>query len=161
MAPPAKPIELHALDGTKRPDRHGDGSLEVGVPVDLANVKPPSYFTASHKAAWRDVVAIVHPVVTQTADLPAVEMMAVSLATFRDAVKALKADGAFVESPNGYRIAHPAAAIRDKAAAEYRAWAAKFGLTPADRVALGITAKRAGPGAGIAGRIGASPRAAK
>lgn len=166
MAPPAKPLELHAIDGTLRADRHGDGTLDVGRPVDLLNAQAPPYFDDAQRDAWADLAAIVHPKVTQVSDLIGVEMMSVSLAEFRMATAQLalpegKGGGMFVKSPNGYRVAHPAIAVRSKAASEYRAWASKFGLTPADRVALGVTAAKEKTGDKVTSRIGASPRGRK
>jgi P27 family predicted phage terminase small subunit len=94
-------------------------------------------------------------------DLPALEMMSVSLATFREACEILEQDGDYVASPNGYAIAHPAVAVRNKAASEFRAWSGKFGLTPSDRVSLGLgVVKGRSMADALEARIGPSPRAA-
>lgn len=166
---PAKPLEQHRDDGTYRRDRHGH-SRTLAVRVSAADALafgPPAHLNAKQAAAWRDVVEpITDSGMLTEADLPALEMMAVALATFRLADAELKrpvakGGGLFVASPNGYRIAHPAFAIREKAAGEFRAWAARFGLTPADRASLGLTiGKGRKVASSVEQKIGKSPRGA-
>lgn len=93
-------------------------------------------------------------------DAPALEAMTRSVLRWREAEQILDVEGLFVASPNGYKIAHPAIAVAQKAQAEYRSWCSRFGLTPSDRVGLGLAVVRGKSLAqDLADKIGKSPRA--
>lgn len=92
-------------------------------------------------------------------DALALEAMTRSVLRWREAEQLLDVEGLFVSSPNGYKIAHPGIAVAQKAQAEYRSWCARFGLTPSDRVGLGLAQVRGHSLAqDLADKIGASPR---
>jgi P27 family predicted phage terminase small subunit len=155
--PKPKPAEVRKREGTYRQSEHG--------PVVVLGGKPSAFDAPAHmsdraRAAWDELVPLLVPVgLLDRADAPALEAMCCAVAQWREANDVLQAEGLFVASPNGYRVAHPAIAVANKAAAEYRSWCARFGLTPSDRIGLGIAAVRSRSlSEDLADRIGPSPR---
>lgn len=137
--------------------RRGPKSAEapVGDPVKLA---VPRGWPKPLGDVWREVVwplgvaGLVEP-----QDAPGLQAFVMSIDSMRKAQRVLDVEGYFVESPNGYRIAHPAVAIRDGSIREVRAWSAKFGLTIADRGRVRIPESKATPQQRMTANIGESP----
>jgi P27 family predicted phage terminase small subunit len=150
--PAPKPAELRAGAGV--------------APVVLSDVLPalaaPDHLEPEAVQVWDELVPpLIDSGVVQDADRLAVEALVNAVAQMRAANAVLADEGMFVKSPNGYQIAHPAVAIANKAAAEFRAWASRFGLTPSDRVALGLQVVRGRTaGAQWADALGENPRSA-
>lgn len=153
------PESLVALDRTLAAGllvHHGPG----GEVLDVARPAP------SAALAWDDVAGpLAGADLVQRNDLPALEMMATALHAFRWAEWELelhvRATGRMTYSvgTNGALAPHPSLAIRDRAAKEFQSWAARFGATPSDRVALGIGAvKGRTMAASLEDKIGKSPR---
>lgn len=156
--PKPKPAEVRKREGTYRKSEHGEVVVLGGKPTAL---DAPAHVTERVRQAWGEIVPHLLAVgLLDRADVPALEALCSAVAQYREANEVIAAEGMFVESPNGYRIAHPAVAVANKAAAEYRAWCARFGLTPSDRIGLGIAAVRSRSlSEDLADRIGPSPRA--
>lgn len=149
--------------GPKPAVRNPDGSkrrTEVAIIGGLNDLEPLPHLPMSVQAVWRELVDPMRgAAVLDRVDAPALEAMSRSVARWREAETVLDAEGMFVSSPNGYRIAHPAIAVAQKAQAEYRAWCSRFGLTPSDRVGLGMAVIRGKSLAqDLADKIGPSPR---
>jgi P27 family predicted phage terminase small subunit len=53
---PPKPIQLHRIEGTFRPDRH-DSRVEPEAPGSLNGVRPPSWMSRRHRQLWREILA--------------------------------------------------------------------------------------------------------
>jgi len=157
--PKPKPAEIRKREGTYRKSEHGEVVVIGGKPATL---EPTSTLTDREREAWDEIVPPMLAVgLVDRVDVPALEAIAISVARWREAEEVLREEGLFVASPNGYRVAHPAIAVSQKAAAEYRSWATRFGLTPSDRVGLGIAVVRSRSlSEDLGDRIGASPRAA-
>lgn len=152
--PRKEPIELARERGVYRADRHGE-VVVIGDRVAAEDIVMPARFLEMHDElpesapspidAWADVtVPIGASDLVQATDLPALEMTALALWTYRFAEwelrKYLQAEGSITYrvGENGAMAPHPALAIRDRAAKEYQSWAARFGFTPSDRVTLGL-----------------------
>ena len=137
--------------------RRSDVSVIGGV-VDL---EPPDHLPSATRAVWRELVDPMRgSAVLDLVDAPALEAMSRSVLRWREAEAILDVEGLFVSSPNGYRVAHPAIAVAQKAQAEYRSWCTRFGLTPSDRVGLGLAQIRGKSLAqDLVDKIGKSPRA--
>ena len=133
---------------------------DVAVVGGLVDLEPLEHLPARVQEVWRELVEpMLGAAVLDRVDAPALEAMARSVVRWREAESVLDAEGLFVSSPNGYQIAHPAIAVAQKAQAEYRAWCARFGLTPSDRVGLGLAVVRGKSLAqDLADKIGQSPR---
>lgn len=155
--PKPKPAEVRKREGTYRKSSHGEVVVLAGKPAGLA---APEHLPERVREAWDQIVPpLVDVGLLDRADAPAVEAMCYAVAQFREANEVVVAEGMFVSSPNGYKIAHPAVAVANKAAAEYRSWCARFGLTPSDRIGLGMAAVRSRSLADdLAEKIGPSPR---
>jgi len=157
--PKPKPAEIRKREGTYRKSDHGEVVVIGGKPATL---EPSSNLTPRERAAWDEIVpAMTSSGLIDRVDVPALEAIAISVARWREAEEVLREEGLFVASPNGYRVAHPAIAVSQKAAAEYRSWAARFGLTPSDRIGLGLAAVRSRTlSEDLSDRIGTNPRTA-
>lgn len=171
--PKKEPIESAMERGVYKPYRHGEAPLVLGGRV-LELGDPPAALVAldvtlasgllvhrdddgnpieiarqapSAVEAWRDVAGpLTGASLVQANDLPALEMMAAALHTFRlaqwELELHLRATGkmTYRVGTNGALAPHPSIAIRDRAAKEFQSWCARFGATPSDRVSLGIGA---------------------
>jgi P27 family predicted phage terminase small subunit len=146
---------IEKVDGKRR-----RGAVDViGGLVDL---EPPDNLPPVVRGVWRELVEPMRgAAVLDRVDSLALEAMARCVVRWREAERVLDAEGLFVASPNGYRVAHPGIAVAQKAQAEYRSWCSRFGLTPSDRVGLGLAVVRGKSLAqDLADKIGASPRVA-
>lgn len=124
----------------------------VGEVVHAGDLPAPEHLADGAGDAWRSIVAaLAGSGMLQAVDAIALEALAVAVATMRDAQEIIERDGIevrgrfFEQLDDGTTvgmIAHPMLAIRDKAAGEVRAWGARFGMTPSDRVALGLQVMR-------------------
>jgi P27 family predicted phage terminase small subunit len=109
---------------------------------------------------WRELVEpMMGAAVLDRVDAPALEAMSRCVVRWRMAEAEVDAEGLFWVLPTGHKQAHPGIAVAQKAQAEYRSWCARFGLTPSDRVGLGLAVVRGRSLAqDLADKIGASPR---
>lgn len=144
--PAPLPAEIHARRGTLRPDRHGTGTPFAldGKPAEPP--APPARLSEAETAAWLELVPIFHRAgILDGADLLALEAMIVTVTRARTADELLReqarakgdASALFVRGDRGY-VTHPLVKISRDAWAEARAWFAKFGATPSDRVGLAV-----------------------
>lgn len=133
---------------------------DVAVVGGLVDLEPPDHLPPVVQSVWRELVEPMRgAAVLDVVDAPALEAMSRCVVRWRLAEAELDAEGLFVSSPNGYKIAHPAIAIAQKAQAEFRSWCSRFGLTPSDRVGLGLAVVRGKSLAqDLADKIGKSPR---
>jgi hypothetical protein len=111
MARPRKPVGLHVIEGTYRKDRHG-----LPTPSWLAEPlgAPPADWLPAAKALWHELAALVPAGVATKHDRVTFELLVRMLAMVREAPDALS----------------PAMA------AQIRASAGAFGMSPADRAKL-------------------------
>lgn len=128
------------------------------APVD--SVAAPADLPAGVRRVWTELARpMADAGLLDQVDAVALEAIARCVDRWRQAEALLDEEGMFVSSPNGYKVAHPAVAVSQKAQAEYRAWAARFGLTPIDRVSMGLAALRGKSlEQDISAKIGPSPR---
>jgi P27 family predicted phage terminase small subunit len=128
-----------------------------------SEMPPPEHLTKREARAWNEnVPTLMHAGLLDGIDAGALEAMAKAMARAREAAEILASEGLFVESPNGYKIAHPAVAVEQKAWADYARWCGKFGLTPADRIGLGMAQLKGRTLAqDLTDKIGQSPRGKK
>ena len=133
---------------------------EVAVIGGLRDLEPPAHLPSAARVIWRELVEpMMGAAVLDRVDSPALEAMTRSVLRWREAEMVLDTEGLFVSSPNGYKIAHPAIAVAQKAQADYRSWCSRFGLTPSDRVGLGLAVVRGRSLVqDLADKIGVSPR---
>jgi P27 family predicted phage terminase small subunit len=137
--------------GAVRPDARG------AQPV--TELVPPKSLPAGVRKAWREIAGPMAAAgLLDQADAPALEAAARCVDRWRLADEVLDREGLTIEAHGGIH-AHPMVAVSNKAQAEYRAWSARLGLTPVDRVSLGLASLRGQSLAqDISGKIGSSPR---
>lgn len=138
--PAPLPASLHAQRGTFRPDRHGAGGELVlgGKPAEAPEA--PDHLSELEAECWRELVPILHAGgVLDLVDAWALEACIVTVARARLADQLLRAEGAtlMVRGDRG-SVQNPLVKISRDAWAEARAWFAKFGATPSDRVGLAV-----------------------
>jgi P27 family predicted phage terminase small subunit len=141
--PAPKPIEVAIADGTYRPDRHGREPVVLARRLTLDEVKAPEHLSPGQAEAFEYVVELLSDVIEagaiQEVDAPAVEAMSNSLWLYRKAAAEVASlTRLTIDTPNGSLQQHPAIGTMNKAGAEFRTWCARFGMTPSDRVGLGL-----------------------
>lgn len=79
---PAKPVEIHRLQGTFRKDRHGNRRefTEAELPVIG---EAPNHLTARQKAIWAELVSVSIPGVLRVSDRFMLEIAVCLLDQFR------------------------------------------------------------------------------
>jgi P27 family predicted phage terminase small subunit len=124
----------------------------VGGRIDVGDrVATPPGMSRDAKRAWRQLLApLVSAGMLDRADLPALELAARCLGTAREMDAVIAKEGSFAQTSQG-RSAHPAVAIRNAAMAEFRQWAAKLAIGPANRAIAGQ--KGTAPDGGMAGEL--------
>ena len=133
--------------------------VKGGAPV--TTLDPPEELPAGVRKAWREIAGPMAAAgLLDRADAPALEAAARCIDRWRVADAVLDREGLVMETHGGTH-AHPMVQVSNKAQAEYRAWSARLGLTPVDRVSLGLASLRGQSLAqDIGSRIGDSPRKA-
>lgn len=128
---PRKPTALKLLHGDfdKNPQRR---NAEEPQPKKSAP-KCPAHLSDVAKDEWRRIVKELQSmdVVTQV-DRSALEAYAVLYASWRDAIKTVSEEGAFLDSETG-KYEHPASKAARQLASEMHKVLCQFGLTPASR----------------------------
>lgn len=92
---------------------------------------PPPHLPAPIAPAWAELAERLEHV--EETDLAAFEAMATALTRARTADARIAADGDYLTHPNGHVYPHPAIRVSARAWSDFRAWAHRFRLTPADR----------------------------
>ncbi len=106
---PRKPTAVLEMSGSSKPLRRRRGEPKLG-PMEIPAA--PGHLDDAEREAWEFLRAQVNALhATTSADIPAFEMMAVSLGAFRKAAAALRAEGLTVEEigtkGQTYRKRHP------------------------------------------------------
>lgn len=109
--------------------------LEVGGRV--VTIAAPADLERGEAEVWRELVPhLERSRLLDSVDEVALRNLCLVVDAIRQARAALIADGWYVSSPNGYRIANPAVGVLRQFLAEFRQWSDRFGLDPAARAAL-------------------------
>ena len=141
-------------------DDAGNARPEVKGGAPVPTLEPPPSLPLGAQKAWREIAGPMAAAgLLDKADAPALEAAARCIDKWREAEALMDAEGIVTDAYGGRP--HPAFAVAMKAQAEYRAWSARLGLTPVDRVSLGLASLRGQSLAqDIGSRIGDSPRKA-
>lgn len=138
-----KPTVLKLLSGAARPDRIKNEPRPRSLAPPCPRWLPPAA-----KRAWRDLAPRLERLgVLTEVDGPAFAMMVTHYALAAEAAKVLREEGLLVSDPE-HKAAdgsvpkrkHPALQILRDHSAAFRAYAAAFGLTPADRGRISVPA---------------------
>lgn len=132
---PAKPTELHKLDGTYRPDRHSNG-----IAADTQLLAPPDHLSGLALEEWLRVASELHNVNLTTAlDITLLEQYCIMYAQWREMVEEVDKHGAVQETQTGYSQQTGYFTVAVKLAKEIRDIAKEFGLTPSARSRMRIS----------------------
>ena len=133
---PPKPLQLHVLDGTFRPDRHGAAAAaapELEKVTRLPNA--PAFLGAVGKREWRRIgQELLDKEVLTKADMATFAAYCASLDRAIGAERALQLAGSYtLMTPQGFEQARPEVSIARQSWAEVRKFAQEFGITPSSR----------------------------
>lgn len=131
-----QPAALKLLHG--RGNGTDSGGRKVPAAPGFKRTAPgkPDWLTDEASAEWDRVLPeLMRLGITKEIDSPGLAAYCEAVSTFRSATVLLEAQGLTVKWGKG-SIAHPAIAIQRHASADMRAWASRFGLTPADEQKL-------------------------
>jgi len=130
MARPTKPTALKILQGTARKDRINSDEPQYDIEIP----EPPQEVKGRALAEWNRISPLLDSMrLISHADRAALAAYCIYYADFQNAVEHIAEHGQTVESPNGYPIASPYIAIRNKSAELMRKYINEFGLSPASR----------------------------
>lgn len=128
----AAPAGLKLLEGRGR--GKDSGGREI-VPAPAFRRLPPDKPEGLSSAAsevWDQFIAeLTRLQLVKPVDGPALEMACEAYARWREASAQLSLGGLTYRSDSGLRKTNPLVGIVERASAEFRAWCAEFGLTPA------------------------------
>lgn len=128
---PPKPLEQHLIDGTYRADRHGSDGEAVqadGEPV------MPEDFDGERLACWQSIVApLVKLKIARAIDTPSLVALCEWWARYR-------AFGSLLDKPEEFSVMLQSRLMRLSVEAwnQFARIAARFGMTPADRMRLRV-----------------------
>ena len=113
----------------------GRPSIELGRAKAIQErpvLKPPRTLSADARKVWRDVQA-KNPHLRHGHFSETLEVFCMNVVRARQAQQTLDAEGLVVETTNGSRKAHPAAAIMAAASSQVARYSVVLGLSPASR----------------------------
>ena len=145
---PPKPTALRVLAGDRRPSRQKppDAPLPVGQP------QRPAFVTGYARRVWDRLAPDLSRLgLLREADVESFGAYCLAADRHRRAQMQINREGLFQQSTAGTTMAHPAWRIARDAAMEMLAHSTRFGLTPSDRVGLGVLVPQR-PDAPAAGR---------
>ena len=123
-------VRMKGLNTRQIPD-----PLAVGGRVETFD--PPADLEPDEAAAWAELMPhLERSGLLDRVDEVALRHLVLAIAAIRGARAMLIAEGWYVESPNHYKIAHPAVGVLRQFLAEFRQWSNLFGLDPSSRAAL-------------------------
>lgn len=141
----AAPAGLKLIEG--RGKGRDSGGREVKPAPGFRRLPPerPDGLGPAAALVWDQLVGELQRLqLLKPIDGPALQMACEAYVRWQAAVDQLAAEGMTYTSDSGLVKLHPLVGVAERAAAEYRAWCAEFGLTPAAESKL--TAPESGDG---------------
>lgn len=127
-----KPTSMHLVQGTFRPDRHGD-EPDFG----RADIQPfPDMGDHAVRIWRREIGPLLDTSVMQQTDRLAFRILCESVAEYEQAVTEIARVGHMVKGTKGFAVRNPWIAVRNQAVQRIQQYSADFGLTPAARARL-------------------------
>lgn len=141
-----KPTELHLLEGTFRPDRHGARPVAPGPglfpELDREIPKPPANLQGAALTIWTETVRELEKLGTlDSADRGILALYCEARAELGWAMNKVRREGRIVPTAAGGQKPHPAMAIKNAASLRCARYAAELGLTPVARARLRLGAR--------------------
>lgn len=136
--PAPKPTNLRILEGN--PGRRAI-NYDEPKPKPIAP-KPPTWLNKESKRIWKQLAEKLELLGLLTeVDLYDFQNLCLAAAQLRQAQTVLDEKGLIMETPSGYLQQRPEVSIVHKNMEMVAKLSAKFGLSPADRVGLGVKPK--------------------
>lgn len=130
-----KPVQLHLIEGTFRPDRHDDNRAE---PSGTAPACPPFLRGTARKEWFRIVPALERLGILDEVDQATLACYCQARSDYSWAVYKVRREGRIVTTPSGIRRPHAAMKIQREAALLLAKFAEQFGLSPVARGRLQV-----------------------
>ncbi len=139
MAPTKKPTALKLVTGQIRPGRMNPNEPQPEIEIPSC----PSVLSPGAKAEWRRVAPMLEDQgLLSKLDRTALAAYCELYARWTEALKELKTGGSVITTPNGSLQVSPHMSIARSAEKELRAYAALFGMSPADRSKVSASPKK-------------------
>jgi P27 family predicted phage terminase small subunit len=136
MARPRKSPALKAVQGTERRDRQLRPEISERLKQPPA---PPRHLSPRARTHWRRVAAAAVGIGTLTrADLSALELLSVTLATEEEAREVIAKEGMMIKTEASGGKAHPALRVMATAGAQAARLLERFGLDPRSRQSVDV-----------------------
>lgn len=133
---PAKPAELHVLQGTRSESKHLAAS-PFNPPRFAESPEPPDTLGEHASEVWNEYAPLLAGSgVLRATDLPVFEAYCVAVATFRLAAKQVQKYGPLIMGEKG-AVKNPAATVMREQQAEIRQLSTLLGMNPAARQKIG------------------------
>lgn len=129
---PAKPLELHVIEGTFRKDRHGDGTKAA----PLKDSRPPAYLKDKiSRTAWKDFYRVLDQTgLVSILDRTALELLTVTYARWREAHDLARIG--LYKTESGYPMVSPIISLEQNYAKALQSLLREFGMTPSGRAKI-------------------------
>jgi P27 family predicted phage terminase small subunit len=144
MGRPAKPAKLLLLNGRSEGKDSAGRPVATPPPFERCAPDPPGedWFDEEARAEWERVTGELEPLgLLKAGDRRGLITWCTTWSRFVAATREYQRDGMIVVNPDSGNLRrHPAVGIAETAAAQLRAWASEFGLTPSAERRLGTFA---------------------
>ena len=142
MPQPRKTVAMHILDGTYRPDRHGDRSMVTSEKLVEGIPEPPSPVRDTVTDRWREwwnyyCEKLINAGVLVDRDLACIAMLCDAHLFAEDAEQTLSEEGKYEQTEKGGLKAHPANVRLETARREIAGYLKELALTPIARMKAG------------------------
>jgi len=128
----AAPAGLKLLEGRGRGKDSGGREVVPSPTFKRLPPEKPEDLSDEAEALWEEFVAELQRLqLLKPLDGPALQVAVEAFARWKDASRQLAAEGLTYVAPSGLVKVHPLVGIVERASAEFRAWCAEFGLSPA------------------------------
>lgn len=133
------PVEQKVIEGNPGQRPLPETLLVSGRPDEHEMAEPPEWLPRDAREFWGETIsALANIGLLDRVDQAALEMLAVTYARWRQAVRVVGVDGHFAMAPNGTLRVHPAMKIEREASAAFFRMAEHYALTPIARTRLGM-----------------------
>lgn len=142
MGRPAKPINLHVIDGKKHLTKAElqarlEAEAQLRPPAD--RVKPPAWLGKRAKKLFRQLVKDMEQTELYTnVDVETLAVYCDAVVRYAQATEAIEEQGVTIMGAQGVPVQNPAVLVASKYAAIMSRCASKLGLDPSSRAAMAL-----------------------
>lgn len=141
-----KPTALHIVDGTHRPDRHGDrdaARTEAKLARESPPLRPPPGLSRLARDEWKRLEPELRASgVTTARDRAVLAAYCMAWSRLRESERDVVKHGRLVPDGDGKLVRNPALTTWNQAMGQLRMYAAELGLSPSSRARVTGPSKR-------------------